>query len=191
MKVSSVCPRLKPVAAQARIEAFNAGLAALCIDKQCEFVNNDNVFKTMDGNINVSLLQDDNVHLNVCGSTHLLKTLGLAAAMNLKSNVSRHTNMSDIAKTNRKSSTPYHHQHKHISNHSTHQSRQQTTRNQKDDYTEISRSRRPRPGRQDHPQGTSCYQCGENHSTKDCMYGSRVTCFRCGHLGHKVNRCNK
>ena len=153
MKISSVCPRLKPVAAQARIDAFNAGLVALCVDNQCEFVNSDNVFKTMDGNVNASLLHQDNVHLNHCGSTQLVKNFKIEAIVNLKSypestSSSRRNNTSGTAKERRMSSLFNPHQPKHNSNHSRRHSQQQNLRVQQGDgYTETSRSSRPRPDR--------------------------------------------
>ena len=170
MKVSSVCLRLKPVAAQARIDAFNAGLAALCVDNQCEFVNHDNVFKTMDGKVNASLLHQDNVHLNHCGSTQLVKNLKIEAIVNLKSyaestSSSGRNNTSGTAKERRMSSLFITHQQKHNLNHSRRHSQQQNPRvQQRDGYTETSRSRQPRPDRQERPYGTNCYQCGENHA---------------------------
>ena len=74
VKVSSVCPRAH-VKTQKRIDSFNAGLAALAGERGCLFINNDNSFKTLDGND--CLPDGSSVHLNLTGTERLAKSLGV------------------------------------------------------------------------------------------------------------------
>ena len=76
VKISSGCPRAN-VKTQKRIDAFNAGLAILAGEKGCVSINQDNVFKTLDGNVNDCLLLPDGVHLSQRGTDHLARGLGV------------------------------------------------------------------------------------------------------------------
>ena len=71
LKISSVYQRAN-VKTQKRIDAFNAGLAVLAGGKGCVFLNQDNVFKTLDGSVNDCLLLPDGVHLSQKGTDHLI-----------------------------------------------------------------------------------------------------------------------
>ena len=47
-----------------------------------------------------------------------------------------------------------------------------------------------RPNYANEPQLSPCYKCGvDSHSTAECRYESRVTCYTCHQLGHNANRC--
>ena len=62
---------------QKRIDAFNAGLAVLAGEKGCVFINQDNVFKTLDRSVNDRLLLPGGVHLSQRGTDHLARGLGV------------------------------------------------------------------------------------------------------------------
>ena len=39
-------------------------------------------------------------------------------------------------------------------------------------------------------QHNRCLQCSEvNHTTDECRHRAPVTCWGCGHVGHKIGRC--
>ena len=49
----------------------------MCVKESCEFVNNDNNFRTADNSISEPLLHPDGCHLNYHGTKKLLSNLGL------------------------------------------------------------------------------------------------------------------
>ena len=76
--MSSIPPRIDlSMEKQLVLETVNANLMEMCIKESCEFVNNDNNFRTADNAISESLLHPDGCHLNYHGTKKLISNLGL------------------------------------------------------------------------------------------------------------------
>ena len=79
---------------------MNTALRVLCEETGVTFVSHDNNSRLADNSVNDLVLADDDIHLNVAGTTRLLKNLGFdnlknSSKKNSKQNHStnkRHTN---------------------------------------------------------------------------------------------------
>ncbi|CAH1785221.1 unnamed protein product [Owenia fusiformis] len=80
--VSSITPRADNTDAQARIDLVNSALMSICLDEDCEFINNDIDFKLRDGTINEGYLLQDKLHLSDAGTNRLGVNLKLDAKFN-------------------------------------------------------------------------------------------------------------
>ena len=79
--ISSVLPRTDPekTGCQIKINCVNESLEKLCLENpNCQFVNNDGVFKLCDSSPNDSLFVKDGYHVNTKGAKQLLDNLQLS-----------------------------------------------------------------------------------------------------------------
>ena len=61
---------------------MNAALGVLCEGTGVTFVSHDNNFRLADNSVNDLVLADDDIHLNVAGTTRLLKKINQKAKTN-------------------------------------------------------------------------------------------------------------
>ena len=75
--ISSVCPRLTTTETTNTIDAVNAGLVSLCVEKRVTFINNTSSVTLSDGSVNDGYLQRDGVHLTTAAINRVAKNLAL------------------------------------------------------------------------------------------------------------------
>ena len=187
VRVSSVCPRSNPET-QARIDTFNSGLSELCQNRNIQFIDNDDNFKTRNGSSNYALIAKDGIHLNASGTAVLAKNLDIniqfkkdnskkkQAVNNNATQVNRLPSFQPNQATVRKS-------HKQINDDKLKQPKKHVQNNKKYQQQVA-----------DQPKTLSeqplCDFCGvTGHMSKACRFGSVVTCYLCGEKKHKANRC--
>jgi len=179
--VSSVCPRTDDTEVQERVDIVNAELAVLCAEMDCEFVNNDNNFKTSDGSVNDCYLSADGLYLSRYGTNRLARNLKLPMTGNdVTKDVRQHRDTAGGHPLGDRPGKPTGGQ--RAGGQKGHQYKEQNNRrnnrlNNRQSNRQISRS--------DH-----CYNCGDDHSTDSCKLTFRLKCHYCGKLGHKAYRCH-
>lgn len=164
--VSSILPRTttRPQVEEV-IVGVNSELRMLCHSENVFFADNDPKFTLADGTVNDALLTDDGVHLTLKGSQKLLNALGFTTC----------------TQSGQES----------LTNSSTHGLRKQQQGRGPRQQRPPRRPQQQRRSQNQHRQSSHCFYCGEDHSTEQCGYKSRVTCFRCRKLGHKANKCRR
>ncbi len=75
--VSGIPPRLDPDDFQEKVTTLNAGLQVLAAEENCKFVDHQQTFFLMSGEVNVGFLENDKVHPNMIGTNHIAKALGI------------------------------------------------------------------------------------------------------------------
>ncbi len=77
--VASIPPRIASGDTREKIDAVNAGLAAMCTEKGVKFANNDLCFLFSDGSVNEDYIETDGIHLTPSCVNRLAKTIGVKA----------------------------------------------------------------------------------------------------------------
>ena len=172
--VSSVCPRTDDTEAQGRVDIVNAELAVLCADMDCEFVNNDNNFKTSDGSVNDCYLSTDGLHLARYGTNRLARNLKLPMTGD------------DVTKDARRRQPQKRASGGGGSDQGRHQGGRPGTSGQKGGQNGRQNGRQ---NTRQNSRGEQCYNCGDDHTTDSCKLNFRVKCYSCGKLGHKAYKC--
>ena len=75
---SSICPRLTSDELQQNIDAVNAGLIAMCGEKQVLYADSTPCFRLGDGSINDGYLMEDGVHITKQATNKLIQCLQLS-----------------------------------------------------------------------------------------------------------------
>ena len=84
--ISSIPPVVNDSERQEIADQVNAALSVLCEETGVTFVSHDNNFRLADNSVNDLVLAADGIHLNVAGTTRLLKNLGF---YNLKNSIKK------------------------------------------------------------------------------------------------------
>ena len=161
--VTSICPRLTSEDTQERIEAVNAGLLAICNEREkVEFRDLSNIFKLADGSVNDGYIQKDGVHITQSAMNKI------ASKLNLKIKNQKE----GVCKTERGNGS-------RGSNYATQMPARSRPRQKLQVQPTLSNS-----------PASWCFNCGEpNHVRDRCRHSAPLQCHRCKHSGHKAKFC--
>ena len=178
--ISSIPPVVNDCERQEIADQVNAALSVLCEETCVTFVSHDNNFRLADNSVNDLVLADDGIHLNVAGTTRLLKNLGFDNLKNSSKKNSKQNHSTNKRHTNDKTRNQPESKDKH---------NPVIRRSVQSNYAQLPLSnnkiQHPKENRDSH-----CWYCGETgHITDSCRHGYRITCQRCNTKGHKQKSC--
>jgi len=160
VNVSSILPRLTGQDYQDKADLVNQGLKELCLVKSCNFVDNNQNFRHMNGEVDESVFTTDNIHLTSAGCMRLIKNLRLQDKIRMRRSYAQVASAPPSQESKKKLGSK---------------------------LVPMTASSRPVSN---NTRPTFCWYCGETGHVKDsCRHGHRVTCYRCGKQGHKRKLC--
>ena len=188
--VSSICPRLDTPDHSAKISTLNAQLQTMCIDNDCDFIDNNPGFTLSDNTVNDGYLAaGKGPSLSKAGIRKLVTTLKLRTKGDIsditvrpKKTPGRNPSESKMASG------------RYRRNNERRRSLSRS-RNYKYDHSDDARFHRDHSDDVRFHRGNpddvrfhrdACYYCNEpGHSTDTCRHEGPVTCRDCGLEGHK------
>ena len=194
--VSSICPRLAGETVQEHIEAVNAGLLSMCVDKpNVTFIDNTPSFKLADGGYNDGYYLADGIHITRPAVNKLARNLNLK--VHNKAEGACRDQPNQQMNTDTKTKVP--------SGNRKLAARGRDDQNTDDSAWQIQRRQRHKRQSQGHrdqrmqsyqrsnassPDDRTCSYCSESgHLKKDCRHGQPVICNLCHTPGHKAKFC--
>lgn len=192
--ISSVLPRLTSDEYTTRADHVNEHLQTLCREQEFKFINNDDNFRLLNGQVDDSLICRDKVHLTDRGSRRLVKNLDLEGKV-------RVTNFSANSFAAAVKAKPLSRQAATVRDTTGHPpsllSLKTFPPRDAGKATPGVRSSRTVSRTLVHATSTTarddacCYFCGERgHVTDVCRHGRVITCNKCGRGGHKAKHCH-
>ena len=206
--ISGLCPRLDD--SLGNINRANAILQKIANDESLYFVDNDRVFRLLNGSVNTDYYRKDGIHLSIKGTFKLAKNLGLSPKSPPRTQhfidnfvnrpkgqlASRTEKPKSVRQVNNRASNDHHDTRRKFSGNR--KSNRQDDRNAHEDIRQRYQSSQDyhhsyhshTSGRQDSYHSHSCWYCGEsNHTHHSCKHGQQLLCHECHKYGHKAKFC--
>jgi hypothetical protein len=176
MTVSSMPPRLNPPEIQEKVDSVNAGLLAVCNERESvSFIDTTSIFKLADGSLNDGYLLAKGANITRPAMNKLASKLNLRIKEKDKG-------VCPVGSSNRQNKTKT--TQENVSSRSSHP--QQLSR-QHGQPSRMSSLPKMRMSSQD----SWCFNCGEGNHVRDrCRYTEPLVCHLCQHRGHKSKFCD-